>query len=128
MQTENTMENSNEISENQTEKKYNYNTEKKIWNWNHLPPAFTSEEELKLLRQYHEYGEPNSNIEDPAIREKFGVKDGDILPLREALIYGNLRLVAKYVNDFKSSFLRSVSSIDPDYDDLLSEGVMALVK
>ncbi|MDE6583395.1 MAG: sigma-70 family RNA polymerase sigma factor, partial [Clostridia bacterium] len=105
-----------------------YNSGKRVWSWKRLPPALTAQEELRLLRQYREYGDRDVNVEDPAIRERFCATDDEVMPLREVLIYGNLRLVAKYVRNVKLIYQNSVSSIYPNMDDMLSEGVMALMR
>lgn len=113
---------------NKVEENLSYYTGRRVWTWNRLPPALTAEEELKLLRQYHEYGDRDVNIEDPVIRERFGAKDNEIMPLREVLIFGNLRLVLKYIMRIKETYSNSITKIYPDTEDLLEEGTMALMK
>lgn len=72
----------------------------------HLPPALTREEDMILVKHYKEYGD----------KDAF-----------EKLVYGNLRLVAKFAFQCRAQFENCQSQIYPSFEDLFSEGIMALM-
>lgn len=79
---------------------------KQIEVWENMPPSLSNDETIELLNEYKMYG-------DRKIRDK--------------IVYGNMRLIAYFVNLYEKKKINVQSPIYPSLEDLFQEGVLACV-